>query len=445
MSDISSYPTATPTGDDLILGSQKDGSNIFHTKNFTVQSIVDLAPGGGGGNQNLQSVLTIGNTYVSADGYGTFTLNDTTHNNGNIKYVNTDEGWGYSINAEEGLLFTDASGSSVGKSRVTPTSIYIGTGGPYVGEIYPTISADRAYQLPNASGTFALINDLSNYTSDNQDQDINAEWTFYQDLTIDGAELYVKASQPKVKYIDTTGGNALFFEETIGVTNYTTVARRQVWDNIAGQGIKTTFNALTAGGTRHWQMQNDFSWSVNDTEEVLRIRGDVNGTGKVGIKTTNPQAELDVNGEIRSSGNLRIAKTFPSLELQDLPTGSSNSRFIKFLSSIGTEVGSIRHQSGPDGGGDPGITTEYYAGSTIRTSFNVGQNLFEWKMYESSTSAVETAMIIDQKNSTASRLTLYGGDIELDEAGDGIILKSPNGTKYKVTVDNAGNLAVTAV
>ena len=44
MSDISSYPTATPTGDDLILGSQKDDSNIFHTKNFTVQSIVDKVP-----------------------------------------------------------------------------------------------------------------------------------------------------------------------------------------------------------------------------------------------------------------------------------------------------------------------------------------------------------------------------------------------------------------
>jgi hypothetical protein len=53
-------------------------------------------------------------------------------------------------------------------------------------------------------------------------------------------------------------------------------------------------------------------------------------------------------------------------------------------------------------------------------------------------------MIIAQKNSTASRLTLYDGDIELDEATRGIILKSPNGTKYKVTVDNAGNLSVTA-
>ena len=79
------------------------------------------------------------------------------------------------------------------------------------------------------------------------------------------------------------------------------------------------------------------------------------------------------------------------------------------------------------------------------TSFRIGQSLFEWKMYESSTSAVEKAMWLAPKVSSSSRLTLYGGDIELDEATRGIILKSPNGTKYKVTVDNAGNLAVTAV
>lgn len=145
------------------------------------------------------------------------------------------------------------------------------------------------------------------------------------------------------------------------------------------------------------------------------------------------------------SGNLRIAKTFPSLELQELSGTSSNSRSIKFLTPLGTEIGSIRHQSGPDGGGDPGITTGYYPTGTIKSYFNVSQSLFEWKLYESSTSAVEKAMWLAVKNSNVSRLTLYGGDIELDEAGDGIILKSPNGTRYKLTVDNAGSLAVTAV
>lgn len=211
MSDISSYPTATPTGSDLILGSQKDDSNIFHTKNFTAQSIANLGSGGGGG---------------------------------------------------------------------------------------------------------------GNYTSSNVDETITAEWTFTGDLTIDGAELYVKSDSPKVKYIDTTSGNDLFFEETVGVTNNTAIARRQVWDNIAGQGIKTTFTAPAAGGTRHWQYQNDFAWSVNDTEEVLRIRGDVNGTGKVGIKTTNPQAELDVNGVIMSSGRLELTTNGRGIVLKS-PDGTA--------------------------------------------------------------------------------------------------------------------------
>ena len=53
MSNISSFPTAIPDGDDLILGSQIDVAGIPSTKNFTVQSIVDLAPGGGGGGSYL--------------------------------------------------------------------------------------------------------------------------------------------------------------------------------------------------------------------------------------------------------------------------------------------------------------------------------------------------------------------------------------------------------
>ena len=131
----------------------------------------------------------------------------------------------------------------------------------------------------------------------------------------------INSNSPKIKVIDTASGTDLFFEETIGKST-DVVARRQVWDNIAGQGIKTTFTAPAAGGTRHWQYQNDFAWSVNDTEEVLRIRGDVNGTGKVGIKTTNPQAELDVNGVIMSSGRLELTTNGRGIVLKS-PDGTA--------------------------------------------------------------------------------------------------------------------------
>jgi len=143
------------------------------------------------------------------------------------------------------------------------------------------------------------------------------------------------------------------------------------------------------------------------------------------------------------TGDLRITKSFPSIELQDTTPGQSNSRFIKFLSTGGNLLGSIYHQIGPEGGGLPGITIE--TEGTQKTYFRLGQSLFEWKMYEDSTDTFEKAMWLTPKVSTSSRLTLYGGDMELDEASRGIILKSSNGTRYKLTVDSGGSLVVTAV
>ena len=283
MSNISSFPTAIPDGDDLILGSQTDVAGTPYTKNFTVQSIVDLAPGGGGGG-----------SYLPLAG-GTMSGNIALGSN-NITGINTLNG----VNANI--------------TNVSATNLY--------GTFWGTIDS-------TATATTQAINN-----------------------------------------------------------NSTKVATTEYADRAGGTG---SYLPLT-GGTL--------------------------------------------------SGNLRIAKTFPSLELQGLST-SSNSKSIRFINPTGTEIGSIRHQTGPDGGGDPGITIK--TEGIYETSFRIGQSMFEWKMYESSTSAVETAMIVAIKNSSASRLTLYDGDIEIDEAGDGIILKSPNGTKYKVTVANGGSLVVTAV
>lgn len=39
----------------------------------------------------------------------------------------------------------------------------------------------------------------------------------------------------------------------------------------------------------------------------------------------------------------------------------------------------------------------------------------------------------------------FHGDIEITDSIHGVILKSPNGTKYRVQVDNAGALTVTAL
>jgi|MEHZ01.5.fsa_nt_MEHZ011543813.1_4 hypothetical protein len=45
----------------------------------------------------------------------------------------------------------------------------------------------------------------------------------------------------------------------------------------------------------------------------------------------------------------------------------------------------------------------------------------------------------------ASKLEVDGGDIEVDDSASGLILKSPDGTRYRVTVANGGALSVSAV
>lgn len=44
-----------------------------------------------------------------------------------------------------------------------------------------------------------------------------------------------------------------------------------------------------------------------------------------------------------------------------------------------------------------------------------------------------------------SRLHVFAGDVNIDQIGSGIILKSPNGSCWRVTIDNTGNLVRTAI
>jgi len=44
-----------------------------------------------------------------------------------------------------------------------------------------------------------------------------------------------------------------------------------------------------------------------------------------------------------------------------------------------------------------------------------------------------------------SRLHVFNGDVNIDQIGSGIILKSPNGQCWRVTIDNSGNLVRTAI
>jgi hypothetical protein len=116
------------------------------------------------------------------------------------------------------------------------------------------------------------------------------------------------------------------------------------------------------------------------------------GGGNFGIGTTSPAVKLDVVGSIRVSSG-EAYKSAGDLYLDAANNASTYFRDGSTVNAVITNTGNV------------GIGT----------------------------------------TSPASKLTITDGDAEITNSANGVILKSPNGTRYRITVNDSGVLTTTAV
>jgi len=147
----------------------------------------------------------------------------------------------------------------------------------------------------------------------------------------------------------------------------------------------------------------DFAITSKDTTsgENERVTIEYN-TGNVGIGTTSPSSLL----------HLQSASS-PDLQIKDT---TNNVTFKAYAQDTNSHLANTSNH-------DLFIDTNNISRITVKAGGNVGVGT----------------------TSPASKLEVDGGDIEVDDSASGLILRSPDGTRYRVTVANGGTLSVSAV
>jgi hypothetical protein len=216
-----------------------------------------------------------------------------------------------------------------------------------------------------------------------------------------------------------------------------------------GAGTGAADNILEITSPLHLNLNSNSNGKI-----TLRSNGN---TGILLQSTGAGTSILTSNAATSSFGNiLSIARTgagtinFQTRAVTDtnyenklVSSGSYTKKFIIEASSVagGVDGCDVIVKSGSNAGSPTSRCGDLYLAPTNTAGSGRNGNLI--LLHDGTTSSNGNVGI--GTTSPASKLTVTGGDIEVTDSASGIILKSPNGTRWRIIIDDSGELTTTAL
>lgn len=224
---------------------------------------------------------------------------------------------------------------------------------------------------------------------------------------------YVPANNTVLINGNTIAGNYVAGNNTVQITGNAITG-----NYVAGTGINITGNVITStvSGGSQW---------INHANGIYYPSTGV--AGNVGIRTTPlSNTALTVSGDVPgvAEGNaVKFTSTSTWHTAEVIENVTSNSAFALVIGGTGNTEVKPRNL---------GLINTTILGGWVYTVDASNNNI----------GIGETAV---SPSLPKSKLHVKTGDIYLEEIGRGVILKSPNGQCWRITVDNSGNLVRTAI
>lgn len=153
-------------------------------------------------------------------------------------------------------------------------------------------------------------------------------------------------------------------------------------------------------------------------------------TGKVGVGTNNPKTSFEVFSNQRKSSRVQITGESPTLRLSDTAyTGNG------VTIGVAADSNDLITRAGK---GDVVFTNEAY-GTGGAYIFGTGVPS------QTCVKITDDCKVGIGTDAPVSKLDVKGGDVNIEDIGSGVIMKSPDGNCWRLTVSNAGLPVFTSI